>query len=307
MLAYASGRSALQLTWFDRQGKVLGTIGGPDAVPWPEISPDGSTVVVGRQDPENGGDDLWLYNVARGTASRFTFDGNDNEYPIWSPDGSHIAFVSIRNGDKVMARAASGVGETEILDKDSANVKVTLDWSSDGRYIVEGVLLNSGAAQATDWLLPLSPEQAGGDRKPFPYLDEPFNEVGGKLSPNGLWIAYVSDETKRYEIFTQTFPKRGGKWQVSTNGGTRPVWSRDGKELYFISADGKLTAVDVKSGPGGSFEAGAPKALFDPRIGGDQFDGFDVSKDGRFLIPAVVEQSGAPIIVVANWTAGLKK
>jgi eukaryotic-like serine/threonine-protein kinase len=307
MLAYASGRRLLQLTWFDRQGKVLGTIGGPDAEPRPAVSPDGNSVVVGRQDPENGGEDLWLYNVARGTSSRFTFDGNSNQYPTWSPDSSHIAFVSLRDGNKVKVKAVNGIGDEETIDSSPANVKVPLDWSSDGRYIAEGVLLSSKAAQAAIWLLPLSPEQAGGDRKPFPYLDESFNEIGAKLSPNGQWIAYISDETKRYEIFAQTFPTRGGKWQVSTNGGTRPVWSRDGKELYFIGADGKLMAVDVRSGPGGTFESGAPRALFDPRIGGDQFDGFDVSKDGRFLIPAVVEQSGTPITIVANWTAGLNK
>jgi len=307
MLAYSSGRGSLQLTWFDRQGKVLGTLGGPDAVPWPTISPDGSSVAVGRQNPEGGGGDLWIYNVARGTPSRFTFDGNYNQFPTWSPDGSRICFASGSSGNKVMIRAVNGIGEEETVDSNPANTRVPLDWSSDGRYIVEGVLLNSDAARATVWLLPLSPEQSGGDRKPVPYLDEQFNELGAKLSPNGQWIAYVSDETKRYEIFVQTFPKRGGKWQVSTNGGTRPVWSRDGKELYFIGADGKLMAVDVRSGSGGSFDNGAPKALFDPRIGGTVFDGFGVSKDGRFLIPAVVEQSGAPITVVANWTAGLNK
>jgi eukaryotic-like serine/threonine-protein kinase len=156
-------------------------------------------------------------------------------------------------------------------------------------------------------VLPLSPEQAGGYRKSFPYLNDQFINAGAKLSPNGQWLAYLSNETGRFEIYVQTFPKPGGKWPVSINGGTRPLWSRDGKELYFIGADGKLMVVDVKSGPGGSFDAGTPKALFDPHIGGDVANWFDVSKDGRFLIPAMVEQSGAPITVVVNWTAGLNK
>ena len=121
----------------------------------------------------------------------------------------------------------------------------------------------------------------------------------------------MSDETKRDEVYVQTFPKPGGKWQVSTNGGTRPVWSRDGKELFFTSADQKMMAAEVKNG-GDKFEAGVPKPLFDVRIsrivGGGTNPWFDVTKDGRFLIPTVLEQAGAtPITVVVNWTAGLKK
>jgi len=308
VLAYTGGNAPLQLTWFDRQGKALGTIGEPGILPEPAISPDGSTVAVTREDLEGTGTDLWLYNLARGTRSRLTFDGQANQYPVWSPDGSHIAFLSTRNGGgTVYQKAINGIGQDEALDKHPARIGAPLDWSRDGRYIIEGVVSGAKSTSTSIWVLPLSPEQAAGDRKPFPYLNEQFNELGAKLSPNGQWLAYVSDETKRYEIYVQTFPKLGGKWPVSINGGTRPIWSRDGKELYFIGLDGKLMVVDVKSGPDGSFEAGAPKALFDPHFGGDQYSWFDVTKDGRFLIPTVVEQSGAPITVVVNWTAGVSK
>ncbi len=309
VLAYIGGGAApVQLTWFDRQGKVLGTLGEPGVISWPAISPDGSTVVVSREDFEGGGVDLWLYNLARGTRSRLTFDGKANQLPVWSPDGSHIAFNSTRDGGvKVYQKAINGIGQEEALDKTPAIVRTPLDWSRDGRYITEGVL-SDAKAKYSIWLLPLSPEQKGGDRKAFPYLNEQFNELGAELSPNGQWLAYASDETRRYEIYVQTFPKLGGKWPVSVNGGTRPVWSRDGKELYFIDLDGKLMAVDVKSGPDGGFEADAPKTLFDPHIGGDQFSTwFAVAKDGRFLIPMVVEQSGAPITVVVDWIAGMNK
>ena len=156
-------------------------------------------------------------------------------------------------------------------------------------------------------MLPLSPEQPAGNSKSTPYSDEGLNEVNARLAPNGQWLAYDSDETGRDEIYVQTFPQRKGKWPVSVNGGTSPVWSRDGKELYFIGPDGKLMAVEVTSGPGGSFQAGAPKALFDPHIGGDRLAKFDVTKDGRFLIPVVAGQSGGPITVVVNWQAALKK
>jgi len=205
---------------------------------------------------------------------------------VMSADGSHIAFNTTRDGaGNVYQKATSGVAPDEALDK-AARAKRPDDWSRDGRYLIEE--LSAGSNTGTDiWVLPLSPERAGGDRKPFPYLQTEFNERSAKLSPNGQWLAYASDETKRYEIYVQTFPTPGGKWQVSTNGGSYPRWSRDGKELFFIGADQKLMAVDVK--PGAKFEPGLPKPLFDVRISADGY--YDVSKDGRFLIPAQIEQA----------------
>ena len=152
-------------------------------------------------------------------------------------------------------------------------------------------------------MAPVSPE---GDRKPYPYLRTEFAEGLAKLSPNGKWLAYRSDEAKRSEIYVMTFPNPGGKWQISNSGGTNPTWSRDGKELFFVSPDNKMMAVDIK-GTGGNPEPGVPKALFDVRLGVGNAR-FDVAKDGRFLIPTPLEQSAsAPITVVVNWTAGLKK
>jgi hypothetical protein len=195
----------------------------------------------------------------------------------------------------VTQRATNGAGQDEILDR-STRLKYPVDWSKDGRYIIEQASADSKTG--TDiWVLPLF-----GDRKPFPYLETDANEAEAKLSPNGLWLAYQSDESKRNEIYVTTFPQPGGKWQVSTNGGSYPVWSRDGKELFYIGADGKMMAVEVKAGP--AFEAGIPKPLFDVSSAGS----YDVGKDGRFLIPVPVEQSGTtPITVVVNWQAGLRK
>jgi eukaryotic-like serine/threonine-protein kinase len=152
------------------------------------------------------------------------------------------------------------------------------------------------------WVLPVS-----GDRKAFPYQQTKFTEGFGSLSPGGEWLAYGSDESGRQEVYVQTFPKLGGKWQVSSDGGTRPQWSKDGKELYFISADGKLMSVSIR-GSGGRFEAGTPQSLFEAPP--PQSSGFliDISKDGRFLILAPTEESaGAPITVLVNWTAGFTK
>jgi Tol biopolymer transport system component len=142
-----------------------------------------------------------------------------------------------------------------------------------------------------------------GDRKPFPYL----HGVSGKLSPNGKWLAYSSDETKRDEVYVQAFPRPGRKLQVSINGGYQPIWSRDGKELFFVGGDQKMMAANVKE-TGANFDADVPKPLFDTRMTDVADVSFDVSKDGRFLIPAEVKESGnSPINVVIKWAAGLKK
>jgi len=196
----------------------------------------------------------------------------------------------------------SGNGQDRPFDKkpDNAATFITTDWSRDGRYIIETA---PSPKTGTDiWLQPLF-----GERKLIPYVHTEANERLGKVSPNGKWLAYMSDETKRNEVYVQTFPNPGGKWQVSVNGGGKPVWSRDGKELFFISSDQKMMAVEVKDS--GKFEAGTPRALFNTSLSFTSTSGFfDVSKDGRFLMPIAMEQSAnAPMTVVINWQAGLKK
>jgi len=262
---------------------------------WPTISPAGKTVAVDRLDPQTGFFDLWLHDLKRGTASRFTFNSRTSDAPIWSPDGSHIVFRSNRDGIwNIYQKAISGPAQDEALDK-APRTKTPTDWSRDGRYIIEEV--EDPKTKSDIWVLPLF-----GDRRPFPYLQTDFVEQVGKLSPNGQRLAYVSDETNRMEIYVQTFPTPGGKWQVSTNGGTNPVWSWDGKKLFFGGADQKMMVVEVKEG--GKFEASVPKPLFDIRTGPEGW--LDVCKDGHFLIPTPVEAS-VPITIVVNWTARLKK
>jgi len=299
VLAYTSGGvgNNLQLTWFDRSGKIVGTVGTPGIMMAPKLSPDGNTVAVDLLDPQTGFSDIWLHDLNRDTASRFTFNPKTtNDRPVWSPDGGHIVFVS---GDRnIYQKATNGATQDEALEKSALN-KRTADWSRDGRYIIYTV--DDPKTSFDIWVLPLF-----GDRKPFPYVHTEFGEGYPKLSPNGQWLAYASDETKRNEVYVETFPTRGGKWQVSTNGGIDPVWSRDGKELFFIGSDQEMMAVEVNGGA--KFEASVPKPLFRLTSHFDLNTRFDVSKDGRFLIPTPVEQSAnVPMTVVVNWTAGLKK
>ena len=197
------------------------------------------------------------------------------------------------------------------MDKGPGARRVT-DQSRDGRYLIEdvvepetvgGIRLNLEVTDANAnvdiWVIP-----ALGDRKPFPYINTDFQESKGKLSSSGQLLAYVSNESNRNEVYVQSFPEHGGKWQVSTGGGDFPVWSRDGREVYFISADNKMMAVEVK-GDSRKLAFGAPHVLFSV----PERAQFDVSKDGRFLIkiPQNRDARDVPMTVVVNWQAGLKK
>jgi hypothetical protein len=297
----------VQLTWFDRSGKADGTVGMPTGTNWPAISPDGGTVAHDAGDPQALSVDVWVRDLARGTESRFTFGPNVNDFPVWSPDGRHIAFRTIGQGKSALAqKAVDGSGE-QLLD-DSPLEKRADDWSRDSRYIIEEV--TDPRTNKDIWVLPMTDGKPG---KPFPFLQSPFNEAHAKLSPDGKWLAYTSDETNRNEVYVQEFAVSpagrsagSGKWQISTSGGSRPIWSRQGRELFFIGADQKMMAVDIKNGP--KFHPGPPKALFETRFGGSIDFWFDVGKDGRFLIPTRLEQgTSEPITVVVNWPAILKK
>jgi len=302
VLAYRSVRRDMQLAWVDRAGKQVGTIGPPGEYLNVALSPDGRRVVIDRYDATYTRD-LWLYDLARGTASRLTFGPADDSDAFWSPDGEQIVFGSNRGTPNGLVRkSASGVGQEEVL-VETSEVTYPRDWSSDGRFVLYQVLAPGTLSDL--WVLPLF-----GDRKPIPYLQTRFNEAEGRFSPNGRWIAYNSGESGRNEVYVQPFPAAAGKWQISTDGGFNAKWSRDGKELFYIAADGKFMAVPVNTGA--RFEAGVPKALFQTAFVGFPFGGsnhYGVSADGqRFLMNVPTgEGSAAPITVVVNWTAGIRK
>jgi Tol biopolymer transport system component len=303
VLVYQSGGEIAdsQLAWHDRAGKPMSTVGpsGNYSSIW--LSPDENRVSIVRN--EKSIDNIWLIDIARNTPTRFTFVPAFDVNPVWSPDGSRIVFGSTRNGPTdLYVKPAGGSSNEELLLK-TGQSKFPTDWSSDGKFILyrEG----TGEGKYDLWILPLD-----GDRTPKPFLQDDFNKFDANFSPDGKWIAYSSDESGQPQVYVLPFPAPGGKYQVSTAGGTIPRWRRDGKELFYIRGDGKLMAVEVKAGS--TFETGAPKPLFDTPVrfvgSSRPYDTYAVSADGqRFLTIDFAEASAPPITVALNWTADLKR
>jgi serine/threonine protein kinase/Tol biopolymer transport system component len=302
VLTYRTGASAgnMQLTWFDRTGKILGTIDQPGAYNSVTLSPDGARVASSRID-STGNEDIWVDEFARGTSTRLTFDPAPDYMPVWSPDGTRIVWSSARDGRaNLYQKASNGTGSDEALLKSSEG-KVVNDWSFDGRFLL--------FMRDTDlFVLPLG----GCDRQMRPYVNTNVSETQGRFSPDGKFVAYTSNATGRPEIYVQTFPTAAnGKWKVSQGGGTQPRWRRDGRELFYIAGDSQLMAVSASTSP--SFVAGTPKALFAAPVFGagatTVVARYDVASDGqRFLINATMaDNATAPITVVLNWQEELKQ
>jgi serine/threonine protein kinase len=308
MLAYraASGAARRCIAWFDRSGKEVGTLGGVDEnnLRHPELSPDGRRLAIDRTVQRNA--DVWLIDTMQGVPSRFTFDGAADSFPIWSPDGSRIIFCSNRKGSfDLYQKASSGAGDDELL-LESALDEFPNDWSPDGRFVLYVQVEPKTGFDIM--VLPLF-----GARKPYPFVNTSFSEGNAQFSPDGRWVAYQSNESGRSEIYVQPFLGPGGKWQVSTNGGIEPRWSRDGKELFFIAPDAKLMAAPIKFS-GESPKSGVPEALFQTRIvdGGQIISAkhqYAVAPNGqRFLINVTVNESTVlPITIITNWARTLKK
>jgi eukaryotic-like serine/threonine-protein kinase len=299
MLAYRNGSAfgGLRLTWFDRSGNKSATVGEPADLLGFQFSPDRKSLAAAIQDRANT--DIWIYDVSRGLRTRLTFDPHADFSPVWSPDGRSIAFASNRQGHfDLYRKAANGGGAEELLYADNLD-KFPTSWSVDGKF-----LLYFTGPNGDLWVLPLT-----GAAKPFPFLQTPFAESQGQFSPDGRWVAYVSNESQRNEIYVAPFPGPGGKRQISTAGGNSPRWRPDGREIYYMGPDGRLMAAAVTA-QGGTLEVGQVRPLFSPTgVMQGNIPVYDVSADGqRFLLRSFPEEkSGEPLTLVQNWAASLKK
>ena len=296
-----------QLTWVDRAGRPLGAIGQPGPYRNPELSPDGARVAVNAIDAQGGTQDLWLVELARGVASRFTFDPGNDIYPVWSPDGSRIVFGSDRDGGvyHLYQKRADGAGIEEPVVKSSQNM-LPHSWSPDGRFLAYRTPVN-GRSQIG--ILPLV-------GAPTLRWFEPsrFIQFYSQVSPDGRWLAYNTDESGRFEVYVQSFPApSGGKWQISKDGGWFPRWRRDGRELFYYARDERLMAVPVRSAT--RLDVGAAVPLFEAHLLGGPANAagsrhqYDVARDGqRFLLNVPLDDAAtSSITVVVNWAAGFKK
>jgi serine/threonine protein kinase len=287
ILAYAAtGYARVQATWYDRSGKVLGTIGEPAEYGTVTLSPDGRRVALERSGAAAG---VWLLDVATGVPTRLTFNGSESD-PVWSPDGRELVFTDYRSS--TLHRKVIGNAEHELLR--CSESCYSAEWV-DGASI----LFNNQDGRSL-YRLPLS-----GSGMPELLLKSPFGKDQFRVSPDGRWIAFNSLESGRWEVHVASFPSFAGNQQISRSGGAQPLWRKDGKELFYLGLDGKLMAIPTTTGA--AFDAGAAVSLFQVPISVDPvIDQYAVTRDGqRFLFGVVVGASAAPITVLVNWAAGL--
>jgi Tol biopolymer transport system component len=299
LVAYRSGVPAVKrLSWFDRTGATLGSLGSHEQVGFsnPRLSPDGRRVAAERT--VGNETDLWLLDATHQTRFTRASGGLITRLPIWSSDGSRIAFESVAPGSvKLSAKSSIAGGNEEVLFE-SPETKIPCDWSADGRFLMYYV---PDPTTGTDlWVLPQ------GTRTPAVFLRTEANELWGQFSPDGHWVAYQSNETGRFEIYVRPFPGPGQQFPISTAGGVYPRWSRDGRELYYIAPDGKMMVVPIRA-TAPTFDAGVPTTLFQTRKvgGGSNVIGsghqYDVTRDGHFLINVEGDSGVPPITLLMNW------
>jgi Tol biopolymer transport system component len=304
VLAYQTGPSAgTQLVWLDRAGSRVGTLGESALYRDVQLSPDGRFASATIGSTTSADTAVWLFDLKRDLARRFTFGSGSAFAAVWSRDSQSLIY-SARRGRiaDLFRKSAAGTGPEETLLQDDRE-KTPLGISPDGRTLLYYV--PTGAATGKIHVLNLT-----GDRKTAPVLNSPHSQIPAAISPDGKWLAYVSDETSRREVYVTSFPDGAGKWQVSTDGGDEPRWSATGTELFFNAVD-KLMAVDVTT-TAGAFDAGPAKALFDVRVPAPALgtrSNYGVSPDGRRFLFNTWDPRATltPITLVVNWPQTVKK
>ena len=297
-LAYLSGDvwQDSQLTWFNREGAAQAVVGPVGKYNDLSLSPDEMRLAVTEGEGATG--DIWLIDLARNARARFTSDPAQDWHPVWSPDGSRLAFSSTRfvglRQNALFWKDSTNITNEELISKGAANQRLN-DWSPDGKLLLVAHTTGRGDL----WILPVAPVKPGGERTAEPYLQSvQFAETRGQFYPvtdpaGRYWIAYASNETGQSEIYVESYPRGAPRVTVSTSGGMQPRWRRDGRELLYLSLDRKLMAVDVTTGK--QLEFGVPKVLFQTRMSTGSTDisrvlRYDVTRDGkRFLINSELE------------------
>ena len=298
-IAYRTGSAGgkRQFVWFDREGRELTRVGSPHGFgpSYMAMASDDPRLAVQRT--RGGNTDVWLIDLERGHESRFTTDPEADIAPLWSPDATRIVYSSRRGRFNLYEQAIMSTVARPIVVSDEA--KSATDWSSDGAF-----LLFRSRGRETDWDIWAVPMNGKGT--PFPVVKTTFEERDAQFSPDGRWIAYQSNRTGRFEIYVQPFRREGEATPISTSGGAQVRWSRDGRELFYLAADGRLTVVPISFPPNGAAPAiGVPAPLFAPPISSLRDIArhhYVVSDDGqRFLFDTLVEEAASPIVLLLNW------
>lgn len=295
-LAYVPGNSRRDVVWIDREGQGIPLPMEPGGYTHLRLSPDGARVALDLQ-RSAGGRDIWVHDIARGTRSRVTVTGN-TQHPVWTPDGQRITFNTTGSHRAIYWKEADGSGEAELLWASEHN-PVPISWSPDGLLAFE----ERTPSGIDAWVLTLD-----GEKTATTFLAAPFNETSPMFSPDGRWMAYVSDESGRQEIYVQPYPGPGQKWTISTDGGREPVWSADGRELFYRNGD-QMWTVKVETKP--SFTAGKPQLLFlfEGQYVTDEFGHprYDFSNENQRFLMIQLELAPTQIRVVLNWFEELKR
>ena len=297
VLAYRSMRES-ELVWFDRNGTPLGTIGPPAHYANPALSPDARHLAVQRLDPSSARPAVWLVDLASGEQSRFTSESMAADMPLWTADGRQITY----RAERAFYRKAIGAdAREELLISGLAGMATPLGWTDDHRTLIFDDVMSAST------MLDLHLFSLDRPQERTPWLQTSFSESQGQLSPDGRWMAYVSNNSGTNAVYVRPFPAGDETWLITPDGGLEPRWRPDGKELFYLARDRSLMAVSVKTSP--AFEAGRPVRLFQTRMSTFQNGWFNrnqyvVSPDGRILINQPREGTSA-ITVVTNWTARL--
>ncbi|HET7619974.1 MAG TPA: hypothetical protein VFK20_15815, partial [Vicinamibacterales bacterium] len=301
VLAYAATMPAAQLAWFDSEGRQLGPAASPARYNSLCLSSDGSRFVYDAADTGSDNLDLWSAPVGGGAPERLTFDASVDFYGVCSDAANEVAFATLRHGAPSIYRVRTNAPGTEMPFVRLPAPLLPTDWSQHGRMVVFSRF--DGQTRWDVWV------QAAGAGKASPFAATAAEERNGRLSPDGHWMSYTSDETGSFEVYVQPFPATGAKWQISRGGGQQAVWRPDGRELFYVSRDRQIVGVDVATSDT-TFRTGTPRVVIGARVGGwertNQGSPYAITPDGKRILVILDANAARPVGLILNWP-GLQK